>query len=151
MSNMTFPCVNTIQLGRSPFNSSPQCKKKLLTSSFQAKFLKIRFTKVAGTSSFFMCQQIFFFPSVNQSQGHIWAKMCHYVPPLTPQKRPKTDPYRPKMAKRVVLPHFRQRVDESPRQDENFGTFGLFLSFFVSEIWPFKVEIPVRAIFSLYL
>ena len=54
------------------------------------------------------------------------------------------------MAKRVVLPHFRQRVDESPRQDENFGTFGLFLSFFVSEIWPFKVEIPVRAIFSLY-
>ena len=37
-----------------------------------------------------------------------------------------------------------------PRQDENFGTFGLFLSFVVSEIWPFKVEIPVRAIFSLY-
>ena len=55
-----------------------------------------------------------------------------------------------KHPQRVVLPHFRERVDESPRQDENFGTFGLFLSFFVSEIWPFKVEIPVRAIFSLY-
>ena len=49
MSNMTFPCVNTIQLGRSPFNSSPQCKK-LFTLSFQAKFLKIWFTKVTATS-----------------------------------------------------------------------------------------------------
>ena len=44
------------------------------------------------------------------------------------------------MAKRVVLPHFRERVDESPQQDENFGTFGLFLSFFVSELRPFKVK-----------
>ena len=39
-----------------------------------------------------------------------------------------------------MLPHFRQRVNESPRQDENFGTFGLFLSFFVSELRPFKVK-----------
>ena len=134
---MTFPCVNAIQLGPSPFNSSPQCKKKLFTSSFQAKFLKIRFTKVAGTSSFLMCQQIFFFPSLYHSHGHIWAKIPRYAPPLTPKKRPKTDPYRPKMAKS-------ERVDESPRQDENFGTFGLFLSFFVFKIWLFKVEIPVR-------
>ena len=44
------------------------------------------------------------------------------------------------MAKRVVLPHFCERVDESPRQDENFGTFGLFLSFFVSELRPFNVK-----------
>ena len=29
MSNMTFLCVNSIQLGPSPFNSSPQCKKAL--------------------------------------------------------------------------------------------------------------------------
>ena len=29
MSNMTFQCVNTIQLVPSPFNSSPQCKKAL--------------------------------------------------------------------------------------------------------------------------
>ena len=29
MSNMTFPCVNTIQLGPSPFKSSPQCKNAL--------------------------------------------------------------------------------------------------------------------------
>ena len=55
-----------------------------------------------------------------------------------------------KHPQRVVLPYFRERVDESLRQDENFGTFGLFLSFFVSEIWPFKVKIPVREIFSFY-
>ena len=45
-----------------------------------------------------------------------------------------------KHQQRVVLPHFREGVDESPRQDENFGTFGLFLSFFVSELRPFKVK-----------
>ena len=38
----------------------------------------------------------------------------------------------------------------SPVFTEKFGTFGLFLSFFVSKIWQFKVEIPVRATFSLY-
>ena len=105
--------------------------------------------KVACTRSFLMYMQIFFFPSLYHSHGHIWAKISRYAPPLTPKKRPKTDPYRPKMAKRVVLPHFcervvlphfRERVDESPRQDENFGTFGLFLSFFVSELRPFKVK-----------
>ena len=31
-------------------------------------------------------------------------------------------------------------MNESPRQDENFGTFGLSLSFFVSELRPFKVK-----------
>ena len=78
-----------------PFNSAaahstrPHNAKNLFTSSFQAKFLKIRFTKVAGTSSFLVCQQIFFFPNLNHSQGHIWAKMSHHVPPLTPKKWPK--------------------------------------------------------------
>ena len=33
-----------------------------------------------------------------------------------------------------------ERVDESPRQDENFGTFGLCLAFFVTELRPFKVK-----------
>ena len=64
----------------------PTMQKKLFTSSFPAKFKKIRFTKVAGTSSFLMCQQISFFPSVNQSQGHIWDRVAHYGPPLTPKK-----------------------------------------------------------------
>ena len=57
--------------------------------------------------------------------------------PKTPTKHPQNTHKHPQ---RVVLPHFRERVDESPRQDENFGTFGLFLSFFVSELRPFKVK-----------
>ena len=85
-----------------PIQLVPTMQKKLFTSSFQAKFLKIRYTKVAGTSSFLMCQQIFFFPILYHSQGHIWAKMAHYGPPLTPKKWPKTDPYEPKMAKNVL-------------------------------------------------
>ena len=85
-----------------PFNSAPahssrpQNAKKLFTSSFQAKFLKIRFKKVAGTSSFLMCQQIFFFSSVNQSQGHIWAKMSQ----LWHLKNYRI--YEPKMAKNAL-------------------------------------------------
>ena len=34
-SRMTFPCVNPIQLGPSPFNSSPQCKKSSLRHHFK--------------------------------------------------------------------------------------------------------------------
>ena len=45
-----------------PIQLVPTMQKKLLTSSFQAKFLKIRFTKVTCTSSFLMYMQIFFFP-----------------------------------------------------------------------------------------
>ena len=45
MSNMTFPCVNTIQLGRSPFNSSPQCKKALYV------IISIELTKTTNTCS----------------------------------------------------------------------------------------------------
>ena len=52
-----------------------------------------------------------------------------------------------KHPQRVVLPHFHERVDESPRQDENFGTFGLFLSFFVSELRPFKVKTNFSNVF----
>ena len=41
MSNMTFPCVNTIQLGRNPFNSSPQCKKSSLRHHFRRNSWKL--------------------------------------------------------------------------------------------------------------
>ena len=41
MSNMTFPCVNPIQLGRSPFNSSPQCKKSSLRYHFSRNSWKL--------------------------------------------------------------------------------------------------------------
>ena len=73
--------------------------------------------------------------------------MCRFQHPKNDQERTHIGR---NWQKKVVLPHFRQRADESLRQDENFGTFGLFLSFFVFEIWPFNVELPVWEIFSLY-
>ena len=42
-----------------------------------------------------------------------------------------------------MLPHFRQRVNESPRQDENFGTFGLFFIMF-------RFRLKSRQIFPMY-
>ena len=41
MSNRTLPCVNTIQFGRSPFNSSPQCKKSSLRHHFRRNSRKL--------------------------------------------------------------------------------------------------------------
>ena len=56
--------------------------------------------KFTCTWSFLMYMQIFVFPSLYLSHGHIWAKISRYAPPLTPKKCPKTDPYRQKMAKK---------------------------------------------------
>ena len=45
--------------------------------------------------------------------------------------------------------HFHERVDESPRKNENFGTSGYLISFLL--LWPFEVEIRVRAIFTIII
>ena len=46
----------------------------------------------------------------------------------------------------MVLPHFYERVDESPQKEKNFGTFGIFLAFFVTGIRPFKVKFSVQTL-----
>ena len=51
----------------------------------------------------------------------------------------------PKEGERVARRHFHERVGESPRSYENFGTSGSKIRRFVSEIWPFEVGIGVRA------
>ena len=48
--------------GPQPIQLVPTMQKKLFTLSFQQKFLKIRFTKVAGSRSFLMIQQFFSSP-----------------------------------------------------------------------------------------
>ena len=48
----------------------------------------------------------------------------------------------------MALGHFHERVGESPRSYENYGTSGSKKSRFVSEIWPFKVGIAVRPNFT---
>ena len=45
---------------------------------------------------------------------------------------------RPKEDERVGRGHFHERVDESPRRYENFGTNAFKKSCFVSEIRPFE-------------
>ena len=49
----------------------------------------------------------------------------------------------------MALGHFHERVGESPRSDENFGTSGSKIALFVSEIWPFEVGIGVKAGFTM--
>ena len=48
----------------------------------------------------------------------------------------------------MALGHFHERVGESPRSYENFGTSGSKKSRFVSEIRPCKVGIAVRPNFT---
>ena len=116
MSNMTFSCVNAIQLSPSPFNSSPQCKKKALYVIISAEIPENLVHKS-------YCVKVIFDDAVNffvfPCQVVPRACLSQIVPPLTPTNTHK-------YPQRVVLPHFRERVDESPHQDENFGTFGLF-------------------------
>ena len=49
----------------------------------------------------------------------------------------------------MTLGHFHERVGESPRSDETFGTSGSKMPRFVSEIWLFEVGIGVRADFAM--
>ena len=49
----------------------------------------------------------------------------------------------------MALGHFHERVGESPRSDENFGTSGSKISCFVSKIWTFEVGIGVGADFTM--
>ena len=87
-----------------------------------------------------------FFPLlVKRSWGHILTKEAQRGTPGTPRKSGFYDWKRPKEGERVALGHFHERVGESPRSDENFGTSGSKISRFVSEIWPFEVGICVRA------
>ena len=66
----------------------------------------------------------------------------------TPKKCFFSDWKRPKEGERVALGHFHERVGESPRLYENFGTSRSKESRFVSEIWPFEVGIAVRPNFT---
>ena len=85
---------------------------------------------------------------LKRSRGHILTKERHRETPGTPRKSGFSDWKRPKEGERVALGHFHERVGESPRSYANFGTSGSKKSRFVSEIWPFEVEIAVRPNFT---
>ena len=62
MSNMTFQCVNPIQLGPSPFNSSPQCKKSSLRHHFRRNSWKLGSQKLLAQAHFWCASKISFSP-----------------------------------------------------------------------------------------
>ena len=95
MSNMTFPCVNTIQLGPSPFNSSPQCKKSSLCHHFKRNSW-IGWKKVTCTCSFL---HVIFLFLVSTSPGPYFGQKVPHSLPSNTQKMPKMAEYGPKMAK----------------------------------------------------
>ena len=84
-----------------------------------------------------------------QTRGHILTKEDQWGSPGTPRKSGFYDWKRPKEGERVALGHFHERVGESPRSDENFGTSGSKIALFVSEIWPFEVGICVWPNFAM--
>ena len=69
MSNMTFPCVNAIQLGRSPFNSSPQCKKSSLRYHFSRNSWKLGSQKLLPHGHFWWGSKFFFFSLPSGPRG----------------------------------------------------------------------------------
>ena len=81
--------------------------------------------------------------------GMFWTKEPHRAAPGTPRKCGFYARKSPKEGERVARRHFHERVGESPRSYENFGTSGSKIRRFVSEIWPFEVGIGVRADFTM--
>ena len=69
MSNMTFPCVNAIQLGPSPFNSSPQCKKSSLRYHFSRNSWKLGSQKLLPHGHFWWGSKFFFFSLPSGPRG----------------------------------------------------------------------------------
>ena len=69
MSNMTFPCVNVIQLGRSPFNSSPQCKKSSLRYHFSRNSWKFGSQKLLPHGHFWWGSKFFCFSLPSGPRG----------------------------------------------------------------------------------
>ena len=72
------------------------------------------------------------------SQGHVLYQMAQNGPPGNTPKKGSLSRKRPKEGERVGRGHFHERVGESPRRYENFGTSGSPVAFFVSEIRPFE-------------
>ena len=74
-----------------------------------------------------------------------WAIEPHEVPPGTPFCCHFSDWKSPKEGERVTWGHFHERVDESPQKDENVGTSGYPISFFVWKFnWFNKVQIYIE-------
>ena len=96
------------------------------------------FNNFTAHPSFLVCCKNFFFHDGKMSRGHI---LSHFQTVTDTGNTPKKwflSRKRPKEGERVGRGHFHERVGESPRRYENFGTSGSPVAFFVSEIRPFE-------------
>ena len=99
MSNMTFPCVNTIHLGRSPFSLSPQCQKSSLCYHFMRNSWKLGSQNLPVHTHFLMYMYIFFLLVLITPRAYL-GKIVPLCAASNTQKWPRADPYRPKLAKK---------------------------------------------------
>ena len=84
------------------------------------------------------CQVNFFFPTCQVVTGACSDRFVKNCEPWNTPKEWFLSRKRPKEGERVGRGHFHERVGESPRRYENFGTSGSPVAFFVSEIRPFE-------------
>ena len=96
------------------------------------------FTNFAVPRSFLPELRIFFFHDGEMSRGHILSHFVKFCETGNTPKKWFLSRKRPKEGERVGRGHFHERVGESPRRYENFGTSGSPVAFFVSEIRPFE-------------
>ena len=96
------------------------------------------FTNFAVPRSFLPELQISFFHDGEMSRGHILSHFQTLTDTGNTPKKWFLSRKRPKEGERVARGHFHERVGESPRRYENFGTSGSPVAFFVSEIRPFE-------------
>ena len=136
-----------------PFNSAPVHSthphnvKKLFTLSFQTKFRKIGFVKVTCTCSFFIYLH-FFCSQCQPVPGAYLGQNGPRWPTSNTQKMPKNGRVWAKNGKKCTVENC-GTIYLDPKSKNNCSLLSRRATGF--EIWPFEVEIPVRAIFPLYL
>ena len=106
------------------------------------KSINERDHKFYSTPVIFECAVNFFFPTWKNVSGPYSERFSEIIGnrkhPENTLKRRFLSKKGPKEGERVARGHFHERVGESPRRYENFGTSGSSVAFFVSEIQPFE-------------
>ena len=116
------------------------------------KSINERDHKFYCTLVIFECAVNFFFPTWKNVPGAYSERFSdiigHREHPENTLKRRFLSKKGPKEGERVARGHFHERVGESPRRYENFGTSRSSVAFFVSEIQPFENCLGSKSTFN---
>ena len=132
---MTLRCADPIQLSPSPFNSSPQCKKAIYVIISG----KVPGPGILGQPNFWCASKKSFFSQCQQVPGHVLGHRGPLRSTPNTSKMPKNG---------IIYLDQKLKIKNWDQSDQKTSTFHVAT---VTEIWPFEVEIPVQAIFPLYL